>query len=593
MLIQENFNLTPLTTFSLPAQARYFAEYDSVDTLKKILKTPEYQSSEVLHIGGGSNLLFTGNFEGIVLHSAIKGIKEYKKDSDHVYLIAGAGEKWEDLVSYAVGHGLAGLENLAAIPGEVGASAVQNVGAYGVEAKDVIFKVECYDRLSHTIVTFRNEECRFGYRDSIFKNEAKGRYFVLRVCFRLKETAQAAHLDYGPLKDLTTRLGHTPTIAEVHHEVTLIRNNKLPDPAQIGSAGSFFKNPIVHRLQYTEEILPAHPDMPHYDVDADHVKIPAGWLIEHAGLKGLKIGAAQVYPKQCLVLTNTGGATASQVVELCHRVQEEVFRKFAIRLRPEVNIITSTTKVTVLGSGTSQGVPRIGCGCKVCTSTDPRDKRLRASIYIETQGQHLLIDASPDFRQQMLRENINQIDALLLTHSHYDHVGGIDDLRPFCAQGDIPIYLRKDVADDLKKRIDYCFREPPYPGVPTFRLHPIGTDPFYINGVKIVPISVMHAGLPIVGYRIGRFAYITDAKTIAAAELAKLEGVEVLIINALRFKPHFSHFSVEEALQVIEQVKPKEAYLTHMCHEFGLHADTAALLPPGVSPAYDGLHLTI
>lgn len=594
-LIRENVDITSYTTFGIKATARYFAEYDSVKQLEEIMRTPQYQQSEVLHIGGGSNLLFVKDFAGMVLHSRIMGLDIYRKDDETSYLIAGAGEKWTDLVDFCVANNLAGLENLAYIPGEAGASAIQNVGAYGVEASDCIHSVECYDRLSHKIVTFKQHECAYAYRDSMFKHEGRGRYYVLRVSFRLRNTDKASSLDYGPLRSLAERLGHEPTIAEVRDEVTAVRKSKLPEPSEEGSAGSFFTNPIVLRKFYEEAVLRHNPDVPCYDLadNPDYVKIPAGWLVEHAGLKGATEGGAIVYPRQCLVIANTGNATAADVCKLAERVRDEVFAKFGVNLHPEVNYIDSTVYVTVLGSGTSKGVPEVGCSCEVCRSSDPLDSRLRASVFVRTRGLNLLIDASPDFRQQALTHDIREIDAVLLTHSHYDHVGGIDDLRPFCVNGDLPIYLRKDVADDLRRRIDYSFRPHPYPGVPTFKLHEIGNDPFMIRDVKVIPISVNHAKLPIVGYRIGDFAYITDAKTIAPEEIEKLEGVKTLIVNALRFKPHFSHFDVKEALELIGKVKPKQAYLTHICHEMGLHSEVNDRLPEGVALAYDGLETEV
>lgn len=591
-MIKENFDITPLTTFGIKTTARYFAEYSSVKELEKIMRTPEYQQNEVLHIGGGSNLLFINDFDGIVLHSQIKGLKDYAKNEKTHYLIAGAGEKWEDVVNFALDNGLAGLENLAGIPGEAGASAIQNVGAYGVEAGDVIFTVEAYDRFAHKVVTFNREECRFGYRDSMFKQEGRGRYFILRVSYKLEKSNVARALDYGPLKNLQERLGHTPTPKEVAEEIITVRNQKLPDPKVIGSAGSFFKNPVVRRKYYEAEVLKHDSNVPCYELPDDKVKIPAGWLIEHAGLKGSTLGGAQVYPKQCLVLTNANDATGESVAALCRHIQLVVNKKYGLWLQPEVNFIDTAVHVEVLGSGTSKGVPEPACQCDVCQSDDSHDKRLRASILIKTHGLTLLVDPSPDFRQQALRANIFDIDATLITHQHYDHVGGIDDLRPYCTNKRMPVYATKQVNDDLRRRLDYCFREHNYPGVPGFELHEIDKLPFYYNGLKITPIRVMHAQLPIVGFRIGNFAYITDAKTIPEEELDKLKGLDVLILNALRFTEHFSHLTVAEALELIERIAPKQAYLTHICHDMGKHADVIKQLPPHVSLAYDGLSFT-
>lgn len=603
-MFEKNKDLTPYTTFGIPAKAALFAEYSSREELLKISRTPEFTDNEVLHIGGGSNLLFVNDFNGLVLHSAITGIEAYRKDSDTVYVIAGAGVKWTDLVDWCVCSGYAGLENLAGIPGEVGASAVQNVGAYGVEAKDVIHSVECFDTLTRAFVRISNEECRFDYRDSRFKHDWKGRFIVVRVSFRLSPSDIARCLDYGPLRALAADASHPLSIREVAQEVVRIRNTKLPDPAQTGSAGSFFKNPVVSRYFYREAMCALETDIPCYPVWKDSdlqeegkeskwVKVPAGWLIEHSGLKGIRIGGAEVYPKQCLVIANAGGASARDVVALSRLVINKVMEKFAVVLEPEVNFIDTDIDITILGSGTSKGVPEVGCACKVCRSESGRDKRLRASALVRTHGLDLLIDVSPDFREQALREDITRIDAALLTHSHYDHVGGIDDLRPFCAHRDLPIYLKEDVNQDLHKRLDYCFRHHLYPGVPKFEMHEIGDKPFFINGLRIIPIHINHGKLPILGYRIGSFAYITDAKTIPEEELEKLEGLDVLVINALRHREHFSHLSVGEALKIIGRIKPKEAFLTHFCHEIGLHEDFEKTLPPNVHPCFDGLRIHI
>lgn len=589
--MEENKDITQLTTFGVPVRARWYAEYSNEQELLKLTRTPQFMENEVLHLGGGSNLLFMKDYDGLVLHSRIMGIKRYDKEPGTTYVIAGAGVVWDDLVDWCIDNNLGGLENMAGIPGNVGASAVQNVGAYGAEAKDVIYSVECFDTLTHRSRRFTNRECEFGYRDSFFKHAGKERYIVMRVCFKVVDSTIAQNLEYGPLKKLQEQLGHSPSIREVADEVRNIRNMKLPDPKLVGSAGSFFKNPVIGLYHYKELCLTLGEEIPAYPVGDHYMKLSAAWLIDHAGMKGHKIGDATVWQYQPLVIANLGHATADQIASLAEEIRNAVRKKYYINLSPEVNYIDNSIKVTVLGSGTSKGVPEVACDCPVCTSTDLKDKRMRASVLVQTHGMKILIDASADFRRQALVNNIYDLNAVLITHSHYDHVGGIDDLRPFCAYGNLPMYVRKDVDADLRRRLDYCFTEHPYPGVPTFDMKIIDNYPFFINGLKIIPIEVIHGKKPIYGYRIGKFAYVTDAKYINDTEKEKLERLDVLIINALRIREHFAHFSLREALALIDEVKPKEAYLTHFSHEIGLNEELEKQLPPHVHPCYDGLEI--
>ena len=246
-------------------------------------------------------------------------------------------------------------------------------------------------------------------------------------------------------------------------------------------------------------------------------------------------------------------------------------------------------QITFLGTGTSTGIPQIGCTCPVCTSANPKDNRLRTSAVVSVNGKNILIDCGPDFRQQVLRAGIGRIDAVLITHIHYDHTGGIDDLRPFGGKHTLPIYLEPSVAEGIRTRLPYCFGDHLYPGVPNIRLQEIGIELFTIENIEVTPIRVMHYKLPILGYRIGGLVYITDALTIPDEEYAKMKQVDVLVINALRKQPHLSHQTLAEALRVIERVQPREAYLVHMSHHMGLTAEVEKELPPHVHFAYDGL----
>lgn len=250
----------------------------------------------------------------------------------------------------------------------------------------------------------------------------------------------------------------------------------------------------------------------------------------------------------------------------------------------------TTLEIEFLGTGTSTGVPVLRCKCPVCMSADPRDKRLRTSVIVRYQGARILIDCGPDFRTQMLRASDDNLDAVLLTHIHFDHVAGLDDLRVNCFENPMPLYARADVLDNLHKRIPYCFSSHPYPGVAQFEEHIIDdSKPFLVEGVRVVPIPVMHYKLPILGYRIGPLAYITDAKVIADEVVDSLKGVPLLVINSLRIGEHLSHMCLDETLSVIERIKPDRAYLIHMSDGMGLHAESPRLLPDGVELAYDGL----
>ncbi|MCC6721493.1 MAG: MBL fold metallo-hydrolase [Bacteroidia bacterium] len=252
-------------------------------------------------------------------------------------------------------------------------------------------------------------------------------------------------------------------------------------------------------------------------------------------------------------------------------------------------------KVTFLGTGTSQGVPIIGCPCMVCTSISENDQRLRSSVYIETDGKYFVIDTGPDFRQQMLREKIKKLDAVIFTHSHKDHICGFDDIRAFnyINKKPVDVYLEENVLNAIKRDFFYIFEEFKYPGVPEANFHLIKNEDFYIEGVKIVPIRVHHFKMPVLGFRVGNFTYITDANNISDEEIEKIKGTEVLVLNALRLEKHISHFSLDEAVEMSNRIKPAKTFITHISHQMGTHSNTNARLPSNIQLAYDGLTIEI
>lgn len=335
MEIFENHSLLKHNTFGIDAKCSRFIDIASTEEASRFL--PQYADDTFIIVGGGSNLLLTRDYEGTVLHSAIRGI-EIEDDGDSVLVTCGSGEVWDDVVAHCVREGLHGAENLSLIPGDVGASAVQNIGAYGSEAKDIICKVEAVEIATGNVMMFNADDCHYSYRQSIFKNEWKNRFFITHVTYRLSRQFQP-RLEYGNIKTALADKGiSTPTAQQLRDVIIEIRKAKLPEPSVLGNAGSFFMNPVVDKAKY-EQLLSIYPQMPHYTIDAMHEKIPAGWMIEQCGWKGRSLGRAGVHDKQALVLVNRGGATGEEVLTLCRTIQKDVADKFGIEIHPEVNII--------------------------------------------------------------------------------------------------------------------------------------------------------------------------------------------------------------------------------------------------------------
>lgn len=344
MIEKNNYSLLQHNTFGIDAATACFMEYDSEEDLIRTLRriATAYRGLPVLHVGSGSNLLFLENFEGVILHSAIKGISVLKETESDIYVRAGAGEIWDDFVATCVKNGWAGVENLSGIPGEVGASAIQNIGAYGAEAKDVIQEVTCLELATGEKRVFSHEACQYAYRSSIFKKELRGQFAVLSVVFRLKRSF-VPNLSYGGIRQALIQMNLEPeqvSMMQLRSAIINIRKQKLPDPAVQGNAGSFFMNPVVDKSIY-EQLTARYPDCPHYNQDDGRVKIPAGWLIEQCGWKGKHLGRAGVHDRQALVLVNLGGATGNDIAQLSRTICESVLNQFGISIHPEVNFIGS------------------------------------------------------------------------------------------------------------------------------------------------------------------------------------------------------------------------------------------------------------
>jgi UDP-N-acetylmuramate dehydrogenase len=333
--IQENISLKNYNTFGITVNAKRFISVDSVYQLQQLLKTEK----EIFLISGGSNMLLTKDIENLVVHIDIKGISIDKENENEVYITVNAGENWHEFVLWCVENNFGGIENLSLIPGNVGTCPIQNIGAYGVEVKDTITKVEALEIETGKLVSFTNEECNFAYRNSIFKNEIKDTYIITSVSFRLTRNTHKLNTSYGAIEtELTSKEIQKPTLKNISDAVIAIRKSKLPDPKEIGNSGSFFKNPVISKTQFLK-LQKEYPSIPSYAVSDTEIKIPAGWLIEQAGFKGKRYGNYGVHEKQALVLVNYGNATGLEIYQLAQEIQKTILRKFGVILEIEVNIL--------------------------------------------------------------------------------------------------------------------------------------------------------------------------------------------------------------------------------------------------------------
>jgi UDP-N-acetylmuramate dehydrogenase len=335
-MIQQHISLRPFNTFGLEAEALYFTELYSRDDLLRLLPITE----PLLILGGGSNILLTQNWQGLVLKNSIKGIHITHETATHTEVAVGGGEVWHDFVRWAIAQNLGGVENMSLIPGTVGAAPIQNIGAYGAELKDVFVRLEAVRLADGAVQIFDKAQCGFGYRESVFKKTLKGQYLITQVTLRLQKNPTVFNTSYGDIKATLTAQSITqPTLRDISDAVITIRRSKLPDPAELGNSGSFFKNPAIPLTQYTQ-LCAKHPTLPSYPTtDPNTVKIPAGWLIEQAGWKGKRVGNTGSHARQALVLVNYGGATGAEVYQLALDIIADVQAKFEITLAAEVNVI--------------------------------------------------------------------------------------------------------------------------------------------------------------------------------------------------------------------------------------------------------------
>jgi len=335
MNFQSNFQLKEYNTFGISAQAKEFVAVSNTDELASVLKT----NQDIFVLGGGSNMLLTQNIEKLVVHINFKGIEIVKEDENFVWVKAQAGENWHEFVLYCIEHNFGGIENLSLIPGNVGTTPIQNIGAYGVEIKDTFDGCTAMKIDTQNIQSFDKATCNFGYRESIFKNELKNQYIITDVTFKLTKKDHKINTSYGAIDaELEKNNITNPTLKQISNAVIAIRQSKLPNPKELGNSGSFFKNPIILKADY-EKAKQNHPEMPHYVVSETEVKVPAGWLIEQAGFKGKRFGDAGIHKNQALVLVNYGNATGQEILAVSKDIQQTIFEKFGIHIEAEVNVI--------------------------------------------------------------------------------------------------------------------------------------------------------------------------------------------------------------------------------------------------------------
>lgn len=337
MEIIENFSLKKYNTFGIEAKAKEFTAVHSVEELKDVLA--KNQSKKKFILGGGSNMLLTQNIDALVIHIDLKGKKIIREDDDFVWVESQAGENWHEFVLYTINQNFGGLENMSLIPGNVGTTPVQNIGAYGTEIKDTFVSCDAVKIDNQETRTFFKDECRFGYRESIFKNEVKDQYIITSVVFKLTKRNHKINTSYGDITAELAKQGVTnPTLKDVSNAVIAIRQSKLPDPKELGNSGSFFKNPIISKTDF-EKVQQKFPDIRFFEVSDTEVKVPAGWLIEQAGFKGKRFGDAGIHKNQALVLVNYGNATGAEILQVSKNIQDTIFNTFGIHIEAEVNVI--------------------------------------------------------------------------------------------------------------------------------------------------------------------------------------------------------------------------------------------------------------